>query len=312
MGIDTLTRAEIGQPATFKGLQIFPVKFGSGRPAGVRIADDTLQVSELDSASVPQLQVHNPGTVALLIPAGRVLEGGRQTRTVNVSIIVPAGATMVIPVSCVEAGRWSGGRTFRSSGRQLSRRARIAKERGVKHNLERAREMGVDSRDYKHSDQRAVWNAVEFELHSRRMSSATNRFDEVFGAVENNDEVNRILGEVLARGPEDGQTGVAIAVGGRVAGVETFSNPEDLRANWSSIVTSAILELTDDEIAALDGEATVADIEEFLRRVAESEATEAEGTGLGTEWHVATESFVAHALADDSGEVIHAYAFAEI
>lgn len=312
MSIDTLTRADIGQPTNFKGFQIFPVRFGSGRPVGVRIADDTLQVSELDSATVPQLQVYNPGTVPLLIPAGRVLEGGRQTRTVNVSILVPAGATMVIPVSCVEAGRWSGGRAFRNSGRQLSRRARIAKERGVKHNLERAREMGVDSRDYKHSDQGAVWDAVAFELRSRSVDSSTSRFDEVFDAVESNVEANRILGEVLACGPEDGQTGVAIAIGGRVAGVETFANPDDLRANWSSIVTSALLELTDDEITALDGEATVADIEEFLRRVAQADATQVEGTGLGTEWHVATDSFVAHALADDTGEVIHAYAFAEI
>ena len=134
----------------------------------------------------------------------------------------------------------------------------------------------------------------------------------MLGAVESNAEVRRVIDEVVARGPEEGQTGVAIAVGGRVAGVETFANPDDLRTNWSSIITSAMLELTDEEIAAADGEATVADIEDFLRRVAAAEATEAQGTGLGTEWHVATESFVAHALADDSGEVIHAYAFAEI
>jgi hypothetical protein len=312
MGIDTLTQAKVGQPANYKGLQIFPVTFGSGRPDGVRIADDTLQVSELDSATVPQLQVHNPGTVPLLIPAGRVLEGGRQTRTVNVSILVPAGATMVIPVSCVEAGRWSGGQVFRQSGRQLSRKARIAKERGVKSTLEYGRSLGADLRAYKQSDQGAVWDAVASELGARHMSSATNRFDEVFEAVETNDEAGRILDEVIAKGPDDGQTGVAIAFGGRIAGVETFANPDDLRANWESIVTSAILELTDAEIAALEGEATVADVEEFLRRVAEAEATEAEGSGLGTEWHVATDDFVAHALADDTGEVIHAYAFAEI
>jgi hypothetical protein len=157
-----------------------------------------------------------------------------------------------------------------------------------------------------------VWDAVASELGARHMSSPTNRFDEVFEAVETNVEAGRILDEVIAKGPDDGQTGVAIAFGGRIAGVETFANPDDLRANWESIVTSAILELTDAEIAALEGQATAADVEEFLRRVAEAEATEAEGTGLGTEWHVATDDFVAHALADDAGEVIHAYAFAEI
>lgn len=178
--------------------------------------------------------------------------------------------------------------------------------------LEYARMHGLDRRLYKQSDQGAVWDAVADELHTRAMSSPTSRFDEVFDAVDNNEEVVRILDEVIAKGPEEGQTGVAIAFGGRIAGVETFANPDDLRANWSSIVTSAILELTDDQIAELDGAATVADVEEFLRRVAAAEATEAEGTGLGTEWHVVTGEFVAHALADDAGEVIHAYAFAEI
>lgn len=310
MTVKELTKARIGEPTRHGKLLVFPVTLAGDRPTDVRIADETLEVSELETASVPQLQVRNPGQTPVLIPAGRVLEGGRQTRTVNVSILVPAGATMVIPVSCVEAGRWSGGRMFRSSQYNLSRRARVAKERGVKGNIDRARSTDNDPRRFKHSDQGAVWNAVHSELHMRSVSSSTSRFDEVYDRTRDV-ETERIHSELLTSRPGEGQTGIAVAIGGKVLGVETFSSTEDLSANWHAMVSAITLDLDDDALASAEGEATVADVEAFLARVAAAEAVEAEGNGMGTEFHVATEEFVAHGLADESGTILHAYAFAD-
>lgn len=311
MTIKELSKARIGSPQKHGKLLIFPVTLEGERRPDVRIADETLEVSELESASVPQLQVHNPGKTPMLIPAGRVLQGGRQTRTVNVSILVPAGATMVIPVSCIEAGRWSGGRSFRASDFNLSRRARMAKERGVKGSIDRANEMRMDSRFSKHSDQGAVWDAVASDLHMRSVSSGTSRFDEVY-ARERDTETDRIHTEVSNSRPAEGQTGIAVAVGGKVLGVETFATTEDLSANWRALVSAIVLDLDDEQLTAAEGEATVADIEAFLARVAAAEATVAEGNGIGTEFHVATDDFVAHGLADESGALLHAYAFAEV
>ncbi len=45
-----------------------------------------------------------------------VLAGGKQNRVMNTSVLVAAGATIEIPVSCAERGRWSRGRAHRSSG----------------------------------------------------------------------------------------------------------------------------------------------------------------------------------------------------
>ena len=310
MTVTELTKARIGQPTRHGKLLVFPVTLTGDRPTDVRIADETLEVSELESASVPQLQVHNPGETPVLIPAGRVLQGGRQTRTVNVSILVPAGATMVIPVSCVEAGRWSGGRKFQASQFNLSRRARIAKERGVKGNIDRARRTASDPREFKYSDQAAVWDAVHAELGLHSVSSSTSRFDEVYDR-RRDVEAERIQSELVASRPGEGQTGIAVAIGGKVLGVETFASTEDLAANWHAIVSAIMLDLDDEALASAEGEATVADIEAFLARVAAAEAVEAEGNGLGTEFHVATDEFVAHGLADESGTILHAYAFAE-
>ena len=302
MTIQTLTQTKVHDPIRRKGLSVFPLSLPVERPTDAKLADDSLEVSELETATVPQLQVHNPGKVPMLIPAGRVLEGGRQTRTVNVSILVPAGATMVIPVSCVEAGRWHGGRMFRNSGRNLSRRARIAKERGVYNNIR--------ARGAKHSDQGAVWNSIAAELNTRHLQSDSSLYLEAERFVENDREMAALVNELLEKGIEDGQTGIAIAYGDKVVGVELFTSTDDLAASWEALVRTAVLD-ADTTKSDSDASATVADVEAFLARVAAYPATTTEGTGIGTEFHVAEADLVAHALTDDSGNLVHAYAFVD-
>lgn len=310
MTITQITRTTIGKPIHRKGLTIFPLSLPIDRTGGARVADDTLEVSELPSATVPQLQVHNPGDVPLLIPAGRVLEGGRQTRTVNVSILVPAGATVVIPVSCVEAGRWHGGRAFRDPKRYVSRRARVAKMRGVKSNL--------DLHNSKFSDQRAVWDSVSAELTTRHLQSSSELYLDAERVIDDTPELRELASELIERGIEPGQTGLAIAHGDKVVGVELFTTPGDLAASWEALVRMIVMDAdvnrrgatTDqqvDEVAT----ATVADVEAFLARVAAQEATTTEGTGLGTEYHVASDDLVAQALVDETGNLVHASAFVE-
>ena len=304
MSIKLVKEAKVGQPIHRNGISIFPLVYGGKRPNGAAIADESLQVSELDTgASVPELQVHNPGSTDLLIPAGRVLEGGRQTRTVNVSILVPAGATIIIPVSCVEAGRWSGGSTFRDSKRMASRSMRMSKGRSVKSNIE--------NHGTKNSNQGEVWNAISEELTTRHLTSDSSLFLDAAGSIENDQELSDLVSNLLGTGPAEGQTGVVVAYGDKSAGLELFTNPDDLRASWEALVNSIVFDSPvqeSDESSVID----VVAIEAFLADIANQEGTVAKGTGLGSEFHVANERYVAHALVDDSGSLLHAYAFAAI
>ena len=290
MSIKLVKEAKVGQPIHRNGISIFPLVYGGKRPNGAAIADESLQVSELDTgASVPELQVHNPGSTDLLIPAGRVLEGGRQTRTVNVSILVPAGATIIIPVSCVEAGRWSGGSTFRDSKRMASRSMRMSKGRSVKSNIE--------NHGTKNSNQGEVWNAISEELTTRHLTSDSSLFLDAAGSIENDQELSDLVSNLLGTGPAEGQTGVVVAYGDKIAGLELVN---------SIVFDSPVTESENNSIVE------VAAIEAFLADIANQEGTVAKGTGLGSEFHVANERYVAHALVDDSGSLLHAYAFAAI
>ena len=302
MTMKTIATAKVGQPVRHRGVSIFPLYLETKHPSSAVVADDSLEVSELESASVPQLLVTNNKDVPVIIPAGRVLEGGRQTRTVNVSILVPAGATITIPVSCVEAGRWHGGSQFRDSKRIAGRNVRIAKQRGVKGSIDR---YGM-----KHSDQSAVWDSISSELIARSIHSESSSYLAADGYFEHNAKLSALLDAFEKEGVDPGQTGIAVAYGDKVAGIELFTNTGDFARSWESLVRAAVLDSPED--LAEDAGIGIADVEKFLADVAAQTATEAKGTGLGTEYHVATDRVVAHALVDEAGELMHAYAFAEI
>ena len=297
MTITAIKEATIGKPKTRLGTTIYPIFLPDNSPKNIKIATDDLIVSELESASVPQIQVHNPTDNPLLIPAGKVLSGGRQTRTVNVSILVAAGSTIIIPVSCVEAGRWHGEHRFEDSKRFASRRVRMDMQRGVARNVKNLR--------MKMSDQGAVWDSIDAELISRHLSSDTKNF--LFAEESLNDEKERFeaVQELLNEGPEPQQNGIAIAQGDEIVSVEMFASPDALKSSYEALIRSAIFDSPDKKVKSPSEDA----VQAFLDQILSAETTEATGVGLGTEYHIENDKFVAHALAYE-GKFLHANAFA--
>ena len=299
MTITAIKEATIGTPKNRLGTTIYPIFLPNNSPENIKIATDDLVVSELESASVPQIQVHNPTDSPLLIPAGKVLSGGRQTRTVNVSILVAPGSTIVIPVSCVEAGRWHGQHRFEDSKRFASRRVRMEKQRSVARNVKNLRS--------KVSDQGAVWDSIEAEMIVRDLHSATKNFLYAEESLTNERERFSAVQELLSEGPEPEQNGIAIAQGKEIVSVEMFASPDALKSSYEALIRSAIFDSPNKKVKSPSEDA----VQEFLDQILSAETTEAAGVGLGTEYHVENEKFVAHALAYE-GQFLHANAFATL
>ena len=77
---------------------------------------------------MPQLRVVNHSETPVLIVDGEELVGAKQNRAVNTTILIAAGAETIIPVSCVEQGRWTyKTREFKSEGRVMSSKIRASK-----------------------------------------------------------------------------------------------------------------------------------------------------------------------------------------
>lgn len=80
---------------------------------------DDFGVEEISaSGSVPTLRAHNKSPFDVLLIAGQLVKGGKQNRGINADMLVYAGMTAQVPVTCVERGRWSGqpGARFRHGG----------------------------------------------------------------------------------------------------------------------------------------------------------------------------------------------------
>ena len=298
-----ITSLKPGAPVTHEGITLIPIFAPEGRGSTIKIAGDELVVTELASPTVPQLQVHNPTPNDVLIPAGKILSGGRQTRVVNVSIVVPAGATLDIPVSCVEAGRWSGIARFADSRRFASRRVRETKARSVKRNIELHKD--------KSSAQGAVWSAISQELNMRGVKSEDSLFLDVDQQLDRRSDRVQVVDKFIRDGVQAGQVGVAVAHGEKILGVEVFPSTDALRIAWEGIVRAAVLDA--DEFSskpeALDAARGIAALEKFLSEVAATEGTLSDGVGRGTEVHVETPAYVAHGLRVD-GELVYCNAFA--
>ena len=155
-----LASVTVGAPVYFAGLTVFPLFRRDSVPPerGYSLLEEAVargaaRVTEVgDGGSVPELRFENLGEKPVLLLDGEELIGAKQNRVVNLTILAPAKQVIVIPVSCVEAGRWDA-RTenFQPAEHVMYSRARAAKAAQVSYS------MTVASR---RSDQSAIWEEI--------------------------------------------------------------------------------------------------------------------------------------------------------
>jgi hypothetical protein len=294
-----LEHVSIGRPVNRLGLSLFPVYIRQDERTIATGPSVGVHITERPDAEVPTLQVHNPTPNPVLLVEGETVTGGRQSRVLNVSVLVPAGATIDIPVSCVEQGRWGGGSEF-GRGRMLaSRRVRRTTVEGVRTNIERS--------GRKASEQGAVWHSVREELGRLGIRNETGSFIGAEDVFRNNNRIAAVTEELVAMGPLPGQCGVVVAHGRRVVSADVFANADAFACQWESIIRGAVL----DAPGAVTSKASATKALEFLYRVAAGKSELAPGVGLGREHHITGHKVVAQALVWD-GFLVHASAFATV
>lgn len=291
MTTTTTPNIAIGQPTTIGTVTIHPLYSpGSQLQTPIKLGG-SIQVTERASADVPTLTVTNNDQQPVLLLEGEIVNGGFQDRILNTSVIVPAGASVDLPVSCVEHARWSGDSHFQRDGFRATRRVR------------RTTQAGVDSsiRNYgeRRSDQGAVWETVSRELNRLSLQHPT-------GSMAAARQVDAAPIQNLAqRGPLPDQIGVAISHGRRVVSVELFGSSDLLASAWQGIMDSAFL----DAPTHVRGAPSATKVLRFINRWFNTQPVQSQGVGLGVEHRTRGERLVAQSLTI-SDIVVHASAFA--
>jgi len=286
----------LGEPAVFKNLAVFPLVAGAEVAAGYLTLAEALKggharVTEVSAGGVvPELLFDNSSPHGVLLLDGDELVGAKQNRVLNVTVLVGANQKVVIPVSCVERGRWHALSTeFRSEDRMMFARGRASKMSQVSRSL---RERGT-----RHSDQGAVWDEVGAKAARLQASAPTGAMSDVYAHVGSDTRDFR-----AAFRAEQRQVGGVFAIGGRPAGLELFDAPGTLRSTLGRLVESYALDAIE-----LGGRPRRADLEEakdFLSRAASARTEVARAVGLGEELRLEAPGLVGEALVVD-GRVVH-------
>jgi hypothetical protein len=262
---------ELGEELVIGGLSVFPLtgarETGPAYLTGPEAFEAGLiEVSELDPPEVPSLAIFNLALVPILLVEGEMLVGGDQNRTMNVTVLCPPQFRTVVPVSCVEAGRWGKRRIVSASSKHAPGSLRAAKTA----NLE-PRSENVASR---RSDQGRIWDEVERQSMAHEVFSATSALHDVQEEIE-----DRLAPELEKIRTVPGQIGVICTIGEQVVGLDLFDKPSTLERYLRGIIAGHAL----DAPVRRSNADPIRAIEHFLAQIDGTVRDTGRGVGLGEE-----------------------------
>lgn len=286
---------QLGDPVEHRGIVIAPLFPRADPRAAYVTLEDALplgfRVTEIDTAgSVPELAVENPLDRDVLLYDGEELVGAKQNRILNVSVLVGAQSKTLIPVSCVEEGRWH------------SRSAHFAAARHTAHPELRRRKAERLLADplARGVAQGEVWDEVRaksarLDVHSPTMAQA-----DVYVARD------RDLGALRRAFPlAPGQCGAVLALGSAQLCLDYVSRPDAWSRLYPKVLEGYLLDALEVVGAPPASADTLAD---FAERVDAAPRNRRASAGKGEDVRLAAAGVVGSGLELD-GELLQLSAF---
>ncbi|KAA3630820.1 MAG: hypothetical protein DWQ08_05675 [Proteobacteria bacterium] len=298
---ETMGAWKLGNPVSFRNLTQFPLLGDvTLQPDYLTLDDaaalDYVRITEVsEGGRVPRLRLENTGPKPVLLLDGEQLVGAKQNRVLNLTVLAPADKTIEIPVSCVEAGRWS----YDSPMFMASRHTHFAEGRARKAASVSA-SMAYGRGRY--SDQGEVWQGIEAKASRMLSESPTAAMESVYQRHEAS--LDHYLSSIAA---VDGQAGAVFAIGGRIVGVDLFAHPSTFSRLFHKLLSGYAIDAM--EMPGSDRRAGVDAARGFLDQVAGCAPAEYPAVGLGTDLRYHDGGLTVAALVRGE-EPVHICAFA--
>jgi hypothetical protein len=296
--MDLIRTLEVGEPVHYGKLTIIPVYAG-------RIADRSpyatldealdrgwLEITEVGSGNVPQVRMTNRSARHIFIMGGEILTGCRQDRLVGRDVLLrPYAGDVVVPVYCVEQGRWTYESETFSSNRNLGT-------------------PGLRAEGQKASDaaQTEIWDRVSTTCERTGAASGSSRFQEAFESDEARREIagyEKSMERIPVLYPD--AIGVVIGVGAAITSADIFANPHVFGELWPKLLKSSALAAV---CRKASGSVSQADAVRFLRAAHNRHYVRKPAIDLGEEHSAADGELNVNALVY-GGAVIHVAVFPE-
>lgn len=292
----------LGAPQSWCNLAVVPLLGEDAGLAPYLLLDEALDqgvltITEKDEAgSVPELRVENASELGVLVLDGEELVGAKQNRVVNTSLLLAPASFTVIPVSCVEEGRWSyDSPTFRSEKRMMNADLRAMKASHVHASLSRKRGH--------RSDQAELWHGIADMASRRRAYSPSGAMSAI-----HNEDLPLVRDYEKAFHPVPGQVGALFLLNGHAAGLDAFGDQETLSKVFSKLLRSYALDAVDRYDPPERNPAPETEAQAFLDACTEARVEAFPAIGLGKDGRLSSIRVVGFALALED-QVLHLSAF---
>ncbi len=289
---------EVGRPFSYENLTIVPIyRTDHPKPADFVMLDEALkngwiEVGEVEGGRVPQVRISNLSKRTIYLMGGEILSGAKQDRILAVDLLLaPDTRNLVVPVFCVEAGRWTvttKSFTTRNNLGTFDLRAKAA-----------ARGDGA---------QREIWDRVAEQNARVGVASPTSAYQDAYESESNKKKIAEIETRMAAipRLMKD-TVGVVIGLGDRVVSADIFADPSLFQKQWPKILRSSSLAALGHGRGGVLAQAAAAD---FLKALADKGYKSKKGLDLGMELSCLDDEVNVQALILNDA-VIHLAAFSQ-
>jgi len=294
--VSLVRRLEVGKPVSYGNLSLVPVYVRRvvDRTDYVALEDalktGAVEITEVDGGRVPQVKISNLSKNTLFLMAGEILTGCRQDRILAQDVLLAPGTrNLIVPVYCVEQGRWtahSAAFTSRANLGTHKLRARAAEQAPAA--------------------QSRIWEEVRSQNRDLGVASGTSAYQDAYDKEENKQAIGAIekkVGQELRMG--DDVVGVVIGLGGRAVSADIFANARLFKKQWPKILKSSALSSLHEKRRGELSQKAAAD---FLKSYADCEYGRKPALDLGYELESGGERAIVKALVYRAA-VIHLAGF---
>jgi hypothetical protein len=300
--ISFLETAKIARKQVHHNLTVFPLLAPNGIVPDYLTLEQALdqnliRITELDTeGSVPELKLKNLGKKKVLIIEGEELVGAKQNRIVNSSFFIAGKIEVVIPVSCVEQGRWRyRSERFESGKKMMHASLRREHQEEVKFSLKRG--------DGYTSNQGRIWNNIADKSARMKVKAPTGAMADVFDSYE--DELSAFLEKFHLI---EWQIGAVFAINGQVLGAEGFGCHDTFKRFFDKLVKSYALDALDNLKRQKDESVPPDKARRFIKSATKSKGESHPSIGLGTNTTFESRTVSGIALVEEN-RVLHLSVF---
>ncbi len=297
-----LAYVKVGRKQAYLNMTLFPLLApDNGEPEYLTLDEalerEQIEVTEVSSSgSVPELKLINRGKQQVLIVEGEELHGAKQNRIVNSTFLVDGSCELVIPVSCVEQGRWGyRSERFRSGGQMMPPSLKRAHQQAVRTSLRR--DQGF------RSDQNTLWEQISAKGERLHTESATGAMADIYQKEE-----PRLSEYERAFRLTDAQVGAVFGVNGKILGAECFGFKHTFAGFFKKLIRSYALDAIDWFEQESPSKATAEKARAFMESVGTADTEVRNSLALGHDFRLESDFLTGAALAFNE-KVLHLSVF---